>query len=57
MRVEVKDGGPGFEPPPPPSSPSESTSGWGLYLVARIADRWGVETGDDASVWFELDKS
>lgn len=57
VRVEVKDGGPGFEPPPPPSSPSESTSGWGLYLVARIADRWGVETGDDASVWFELDKS
>jgi len=57
VRVEVKDGGPGFEPPPPPSSRSDSTSGWGLYLVARLADRWGVETGDEGSVWFELDRS
>jgi anti-sigma regulatory factor (Ser/Thr protein kinase) len=57
VRVEVKDGGPGFEPPPPPSSRSDSTSGWGLYLVARIADRWGVETGAEGSVWFELDRS
>jgi anti-sigma regulatory factor (Ser/Thr protein kinase) len=57
VRVEVKDGGPGFEPPPPPSSRSDSTSGWGLYLVARIADRWGVETGAEKSVWFELDRS
>jgi serine phosphatase RsbU (regulator of sigma subunit)/anti-sigma regulatory factor (Ser/Thr protein kinase) len=57
VRVEVKDGGPGFEaPPPPPQTSSESTSGWGLYLVARIADRWGIESGDDASVWFELDR-
>jgi serine phosphatase RsbU (regulator of sigma subunit)/anti-sigma regulatory factor (Ser/Thr protein kinase) len=57
VRVEVQDGGPGFDPPPPPSSRLDSTSGWGLYLVARIADRWGVETGDEAFVWFELDRS
>jgi hypothetical protein len=29
-------------------------SGWGLYLVDRLADRWGIVTGDGTTVWFEL---
>jgi serine phosphatase RsbU (regulator of sigma subunit)/anti-sigma regulatory factor (Ser/Thr protein kinase) len=54
VRVEVADNGDGFEPPPRPDEPLESPSGWGLYLVDRLAQRWGVDNEDGASVWFEL---
>jgi anti-sigma regulatory factor (Ser/Thr protein kinase) len=54
VRVEVNDNGGGFEPPPRPDEPLESPSGWGLYLVDRLAERWGVENADGSSVWFEL---
>jgi serine phosphatase RsbU (regulator of sigma subunit)/anti-sigma regulatory factor (Ser/Thr protein kinase) len=54
VRVEVSDSGEGFEPPPRPDEPLESPSGWGLYLVDRLAERWGVDAGDRSSVWFEL---
>jgi anti-sigma regulatory factor (Ser/Thr protein kinase) len=56
LRVEVTDGGNGFEPPPPPADPSDTPSGWGLYLVDRLADRWGVEEEDGTLVWFEIDR-
>jgi anti-sigma regulatory factor (Ser/Thr protein kinase) len=53
VRVEVCDGGVGFEPQENgPAGIDES--GWGLYLVRRIADRWGVTRGDSCCVWFEL---
>ena len=30
-------------------------SGWGLFLVERLANRWGVRhDGDATHVWFEL---
>ena len=33
-----------------------ATSGYGLFLVDALADRWGVETGPpQSSVWFEID--
>jgi serine phosphatase RsbU (regulator of sigma subunit)/anti-sigma regulatory factor (Ser/Thr protein kinase) len=54
VHVEVSDSGPGFEPPPQPDRPLEAPSGWGLYLVDRLADRWGVETSGRSGVWFEL---
>jgi serine phosphatase RsbU (regulator of sigma subunit)/anti-sigma regulatory factor (Ser/Thr protein kinase) len=57
VRVEVSDAGPGFEPPPRPDEPLESPSGWGLYLVDRLAHRWGIESGGGSAVWFELDRS
>jgi anti-sigma regulatory factor (Ser/Thr protein kinase) len=56
VRVEVSDAGPGFEPPPRPDQPLESPSGWGLYLVDRLAHRWGVDSGGGSAVWFELDR-
>jgi serine phosphatase RsbU (regulator of sigma subunit)/anti-sigma regulatory factor (Ser/Thr protein kinase) len=56
VRVEVSDAGPGFEPPPPRDQPLESPSGWGLYLVDRLAHRWGVNSGGSSAVWFELDR-
>jgi anti-sigma regulatory factor (Ser/Thr protein kinase) len=55
LRIEVRDPGPGFEivePTPDPARPS----GWGLYLVRELSDRWGVERAKDTTVWFELDR-
>lgn len=53
VSVQVADPGWGFEPPAPPPLPDRA-SGWGLYLVDGIADRWGVRGGDRTVVWFEL---
>jgi anti-sigma regulatory factor (Ser/Thr protein kinase) len=54
VRVVVSDPGAGFVAEPRLPTASES-SGWGLYLVDRIADRWGVITKDHSEVWFEID--
>ena len=53
VRVEVNDQGTGFTPTPRTDS-SEDQSGWGLYLVSRLADRWGVSSDGVTRVWFEL---
>ena len=56
MRVDVIDDGTGFDllqtrqrPPP------EADSGWGLFLVDQLTDRWGVQTGRGRGVWCEFD--
>jgi serine/threonine-protein kinase RsbW len=54
VRVEVHDPGGGFIPSAPSPDPVRP-SGWGLYLVAELADRWGVDSADETLVWFELD--
>jgi anti-sigma regulatory factor (Ser/Thr protein kinase) len=58
VRVAVRDSGPGFERRPtgdPRGSRMPESSGWGLYLVERLAERWGVERRPDGNeVWFEL---
>jgi anti-sigma regulatory factor (Ser/Thr protein kinase) len=53
IRVEVRDGGSGFRPGKP--EPRGAEGGFGLYLVERMASRWGVDTRDGTRVWFELD--
>jgi serine/threonine-protein kinase RsbW len=55
LRVEVHDPGGGFVPSAPSPDPARP-SGWGLYLVAELADRWGVDSEDTTLVWFELDR-
>lgn len=55
LRVEVHDPGAGFVPREPEPDP-ERPSGWGLYLVAELADRWGVDSYPSTLVWFELDR-
>jgi serine/threonine-protein kinase RsbW len=55
LRVEVHDPGGGFVPTAPAPDPARP-SGWGLYLVAELADRWGVDSDDSTLVWFELDR-
>ena len=54
IRVVVSDPGAGFVAAPRLPTASES-SGWGLYLVDRIADRWGIISKDRNEVWFEID--
>jgi anti-sigma regulatory factor (Ser/Thr protein kinase) len=55
LRVEVHDPGGGFVPTAPAPDPARP-SGWGLYLVAELADRWGVDSDNQTRVWFELDR-
>jgi anti-sigma regulatory factor (Ser/Thr protein kinase) len=52
--TEVADTGPGFDPRCVEHSADEDT-GWGLFLVERLSDRWGVRhDGPSKRVWFEL---
>jgi anti-sigma regulatory factor (Ser/Thr protein kinase) len=53
VRVEVCDRGDGFSPHPRIGGLDEP-GGFGLYLVGRLADRWGVETDKGTTVWFVL---
>ncbi len=52
VTLEVEDPGPGTPARPEPRE--DQTGGWGLMLVDRLADRWGVRQGPPASVWAEL---
>jgi anti-sigma regulatory factor (Ser/Thr protein kinase) len=56
VRVEVTDHGPGFEARANEPS-SQHESGWGLYLVDQLSDRWGVSrAGGGTAAWFEIDR-
>jgi anti-sigma regulatory factor (Ser/Thr protein kinase) len=56
IRAEVVDAGRGFEAPPPRPA-ADTASGWGLFLVEHLADRWGIERLDGRTrVWFEIDR-
>lgn len=51
--VRVHDSGPGFRPVVHTGDAYRS-SGWGLFLVDRLALRWGVDRDPAPFVWFEL---
>jgi anti-sigma regulatory factor (Ser/Thr protein kinase) len=53
VHVEVIDHGDGFTPHPR-AGQLDDPGGFGLFLVGRLADRWGVETNDATRVWFVL---
>ena len=55
VRIEVADGGAGFDPAPRRLDQDEA-SGWGLFLVDCLVDRWGVVRGDGTRVWVEIDR-
>jgi anti-sigma regulatory factor (Ser/Thr protein kinase) len=52
VRVEVSDPGGGFAARVAPGR-EDQISGWGLFLVQRVSDRWGMIPGD--GVWAEID--
>ena len=54
IRVEVVDPGADFEPPATPGR-GDASGGWGLFLVDRVAESWGVRPARAGTgVWFEL---
>ena len=54
-RVIPADRGEGFRPVVHADTPpEEAESGWGLRLVDKLADDWGVVAGHGSWVWFEL---
>ena len=55
LRVEVHDPGPGFRARRSPQPAEDKASGWGLFFVDRMADRWGVDDRRGTLVWFEMD--
>jgi signal transduction histidine kinase len=52
VRVEVRDGGTGFDLRAQLAVEGTADGGFGLKIVEHMADRWGTEPG---VVWFELD--
>ena len=55
VRIEVSDHGHGFSPQPRFGRLDEP-GGFGLFLVGRLADHWGVETDGGTTVWFVLQR-
>lgn len=56
VRVEVMDGGPGFDPARAGGPETNGTGGWGMHLIDTIADRWEVERREGSTrVWIEVD--
>jgi anti-sigma regulatory factor (Ser/Thr protein kinase) len=52
--TEVADEGPSFDPDCVDKRGSDDC-GWGLFLVQRLSQRWGVKNdGGSKRVWFEL---
>lgn len=54
LRLEVHDEGEGFEPEIAPTD--DGSGGYGLFIVDRLADRWGVERDEGGVIWLELDR-
>jgi len=52
IRIEVSD--PGRNGPVKPREPGANGGGFGLYLVERLTNRWGVEREDGTTVWAEV---
>ncbi len=51
IRVEVSDDGPGFTHETPRGE------GMGLTIVEKLAERWGLVSGDRFTVWVELNRT
>ena len=53
IRIRVSDEGAGFEKPRNPVANEDH--GFGLAMVDRLADRWGVTHDGSNEAWFEID--
>jgi anti-sigma regulatory factor (Ser/Thr protein kinase) len=56
IRVEVADGGTGFDVPDTPKIREDGSGGYGLVLIDRLAADWGVTQQGGTRVWFELQR-
>ena len=56
LRVSVTDAGPGFELDLDAPHLEREMGGFGLVLVERLSDRWGVIRNRHNVVWFEIDR-
>jgi len=57
VRTEVANEGSGFEPEGR-AGRGDGDGGWGLFLVERLASKWGVLKEDARTrVWFELPRA
>jgi anti-sigma regulatory factor (Ser/Thr protein kinase) len=57
VRVRLSDAGRGFEAHTPTPPPAGSTGGFGLVLLERLADRWGIQRNGGFCVWFEVERA
>ena len=53
VRAEIRDQGEGFRAEPVPAA-RRGAGGWGLVILDRLSERWGVRKGPPSCVWFEL---
>jgi anti-sigma regulatory factor (Ser/Thr protein kinase) len=56
VRIEVSDPGPGFDEQARREPSLNGEGGYGLLIVDKVANRWGVKRNDWAGVWFEIDR-
>src|SRR4051794_337858 len=54
VRLEVRDPGPGFRDVTPQLPETDRGGGYGLYLVALLAEDWGGSGPEGTGGWFEL---
>jgi anti-sigma regulatory factor (Ser/Thr protein kinase) len=55
IRVTVTQSGPAFDRPDQPAPRLGGARGYGLPLLEALSDRWDVDAGPPAFVWFEMD--
>jgi anti-sigma regulatory factor (Ser/Thr protein kinase) len=55
VRLRVCDEGAGFEPRRPAPRP-DRRGGYGLVLLDRLSDRWGMQHDGGFCVWFEIQR-
>ena len=55
VRVEVHNPGTSISFERSAKAGALRESGWGMYLLEQIADRWGVTRNGTTCVWFEID--
>ena len=56
VRVRLSDTGEGFEVHTPEPPGTGAAGGYGLVLLERLSDRWGVQRENGFSVWFEVQR-
>jgi anti-sigma regulatory factor (Ser/Thr protein kinase) len=54
VRIAVTDAGDGFTPRP--RDPERLGEGYGLYLLEKASNRWGIARDGGTTVWFELER-